>query len=78
MATKDISDYQVVNAYASVNRAKGIYPDEILRKETNESLKVVCAAMARAAGRGYIQYGVSLRTGWLTPKGREFLAFIAK
>ena len=38
------------------------------------SERVVDAAMERLARRGYIDYGVSERTGWLTAKGRAALA----
>ena len=49
------------------------YPYEILQKMTGQPAKVCYSAMERAAGRGYIEYGVSLRTGWLTGKGKELL-----
>ena len=35
--------------------------------------KVVEAKFERFHRRGWIEYGVSLRTGWLTPKGTEAL-----
>lgn len=40
------------------------------------SEKAVYRKMEKLAGRGYIEYGVSARTGWLTEKGREVLAAI--
>lgn len=35
--------------------------------------KVVLTKMEKLADRGYIEYGVSARTGWLTDKGRSAL-----
>jgi len=35
--------------------------------------KVIYAAMRRADDHGYIEYGVSLRGGWLTDKGKAFV-----
>lgn len=29
--------------------------------------------MERASGRGYIDYGVSLRSGWVTDKGNQLI-----
>lgn len=37
------------------------------------SEKAVCKKMEDLATRGYIDYGVSARTGWLTDKGKEAL-----
>lgn len=37
------------------------------------SEKAVCAKFDELARRGYIEYGVSARTGWLTDKGKEAL-----
>lgn len=38
------------------------------------SEKAVTVKLTELANRGYIEYGVSARTGWLTDKGREALA----
>lgn len=32
--------------------------------------KAVWAAMEREHARGYIEYGINLRAGWLSPKGK--------
>ena len=37
------------------------------------SEKAVIAKMEELTSRGYMEYGVSVRTGWLTDKGREAL-----
>jgi len=80
VARKDISDKQVCEAYAEA--AKQRRPDwsynyempyEILQRVTGEVEKVCYKAMERAEKRGYIEYGVSLRTGWLTKEGLELL-----
>lgn len=39
----------------------------------NAPEKVVYAAMERDYLRGYIDFGVSLRTAWVTEKGYEYL-----
>ena len=71
----DITDFQVCQAYW-VKHA--IYRDmmfatEILEAETGMPIKVVYAAIERAASRGYVEYGTSLRSGWLTTTGQELL-----
>ena len=80
MATKDITDEQVCGAYETYSCARDVYkqsddywPYTILEGWTGEPFKVCYAAMERAARRGLIDYGVSLRTGWLTDKGRQLL-----
>lgn len=81
MATKDITDKMVCEAYAEAERQRGTsdelidyeYPYVILQRVTGECEKVCYRAMERALGRGFIEYGVSLRTGWLTKEGRALL-----
>lgn len=74
MAMKDITDKQVVKAYNLVNSGLDKrYPYEILMEMTGQSEKVCYRAMERACDRDYIEFGVSLRTGWLTEKGEELL-----
>jgi hypothetical protein len=80
MATKDISDKQVVEAYLACdahNTANPVdywtTPQEILSEETGQPLKVCRAAIDRAFSRGYIHYEVSLLRGWVTEKGKELL-----
>ena len=53
------------------------YPYEILSAVTGECEKVCFRAMERACDRGYIEYGVSLRTGWLTRKGAELIGLLS-
>ena len=80
MSTKDVTDKMVAEAYAEAARQRGPnwrdsyqYPYEILQQRTGECFKVCYRAMERAARRGLVEYGVSLRTGWLTDKGKELL-----
>lgn len=49
------------------------WPEEIIMEKTGCPAKVAYAAMERAYNRGYIEYGVSLRGGWLTEKGERAL-----
>ena len=82
MATKDISDLQVVQAYAEMKRQmdatretglKFEYADEILERTTGQHPKVCERAMERACGRDLVEYGTWLRGGWLTDKGKVLL-----
>jgi hypothetical protein len=51
----------------------GRAPWQIIMEETGAPEKVVYAAMEREERKGYLEYGVSLRTAWLTDKGKDFL-----
>lgn len=83
MATKDITDKMVCEAYAEAEQQRdqgpGMpwrdyeYPYVILQRRTGECFKVCYRAMERAEKRGFVECGVSLRTGWLTDKGRAQL-----
>lgn len=81
MATKDIPDVMVCRAYAerAAKRSAEPYeflqdwPYEILKEWTGQPEKVCERAMERAERRGLIEYGVSLRSGWLTEKGKALL-----
>lgn len=74
MAKKDVTDLQVLQAYLqfSVDR-NSPWPDDILREQTGMSVKVCCRAMVRAVRRGLVEYGVSLRAGWITDDGHKLL-----
>jgi len=81
MAMKNISDEQVCSAYYQCQLQKSmvmdapmdLYPYHFLMEWTGECEKVCFRAMERACDRGYIEYGVSLRCGWLTEKGMELI-----
>lgn len=79
--TKDVTDEMVCRAYERAESQRGSgpgwkdydYPYITLARETGACFKVCYAAMERACKRNLIEYGVSLRTGWLTDKGRELI-----
>ena len=50
------------------------FPYEDLAKRFDCSQKLAYSACERAAERDLIEYGVSLRTAWLTEKGKALLA----
>lgn len=70
--TKDITDAQVVAACVKAKET-GDFPLSELMDATGMHTKVCYSAMQRAARRGLIDYGVSLRTGWATPEGLALL-----
>lgn len=77
MAMKHISDVEVLRAYEiadwnSKNRSI-MWPEAILKERTGQPEKVCYRAMERACDRGLLDYGVSLRSGWLTDKGKALL-----
>lgn len=72
MATKDVTDIMVLKAY-SIPREEGKFPYDHLMESTGECFKVCYRAMERAERNGLLECGVSLRTGWITVKGLEFL-----
>lgn len=76
MAMKDISDLQVCEAYRDCRDEHGdigCWPYELLMQRTGQSAKVCLRVMERADARGLVDYGVSLRSGWLTEKGKSLL-----
>jgi hypothetical protein len=75
MARKDVSDAQVLQAYE--DEAGGWARIELLMERTGQPEKVVWRAMERACDRGYIEYGVSLKAGWLTESGKALLVSVA-
>jgi hypothetical protein len=72
VSRRDITDQQVVKAYTEA-RGSGVWPYELLHQWTGQPLKVCLRAVERASERGLIEYGVSLRAGWLTEAGEELL-----
>lgn len=73
MKTADITDTQVCQAFAQWRESRDLFADQVLMLLTNAPEKVAMRAMERAARRGLVEYGVSLRTGWLTEKGKGLL-----
>jgi hypothetical protein len=81
MKRRDITDQMVCQAVADWrsediwNRYHlGGFIEGLLMERTGAPLKVVMSAMERTDRRGYIDYGVSLRTAWLTDTGEQLLA----
>jgi hypothetical protein len=83
MATKDISDLQVLDAYevAKKHRAANagrdpfcMWPEDVLQEATGQHRKACFRAMERAEERGLIECGVSLHSGWVTGKGKDLLS----
>lgn len=75
MATKDISDVMVCEAYrdAKVGKPGTVCPYTLLQERSGQHKKVVWAAAERASDRGLVECGVLLRWGWLTDKGKALL-----
>lgn len=76
MTRKDITDEQVLQSIVQAQGQKyGGKPvkfaTDYLMESTEQPIKVCLAAMQRAMDNGLIDYGVSLRTAWLTEKGLE-------
>jgi hypothetical protein len=63
--TKDISTEMVLDAYRTYDKWKGQYPYDIIMEKTGCCFKVAYGAMDREDDKGLINYGVSLRTGWI-------------
>ena len=70
MARKDISDSLVLKADLTKDRT---FPYQTLSDWTGGCEKVCYRAMERAYERGLIEYGTSLRSGWVTDKGMDLL-----
>lgn len=74
MKRADITDEQVIRACILGHQpgADGMSLDYLVQA-TGAPEKVASAAMERASGRCLIDWGVSLRTAWATPKGKALL-----
>jgi sulfur relay (sulfurtransferase) complex TusBCD TusD component (DsrE family) len=68
----DVTDEQVVAACAAARETGPTGPTSLQRlmSATGAPAKVCTAAMQRAADRGVIECGVSLRTAWPARDGR--------
>jgi hypothetical protein len=80
VSRKDVSDIDVVIAVAicKAENTTGFkrWPYELLSEITGECEKVCYRAMERAFKRGLLDYGVSLRSGFLTPEGKKLLEIV--
>ena len=73
MRTRDITDLTVCEACEQFHAGSGIAADEFIAAKTGAASKVIYCALERASSRNLIDYGVSLRTAWVTDKGRALL-----
>ena len=73
MKRSDIPTKAVLIACHRFHNGDELAPWEILMDEFDAPEKVVYAAMEREDNKGRIDYGVSLRTAWVTREGYEFL-----
>jgi hypothetical protein len=87
MARKDITQKDVLMAYATTSLIRRLpnlpasmpmpsflcWPDEFLALTTKQPLKVCIRAIERELDNGLIDFGVSLRAGFLTDGGKEKL-----
>lgn len=73
MKRSDIPTRAVLMACHKFHNDDDLAPWKILMDEFNAPQKVIYAAMEREVSKGHLDYGVSLRTAWVTPKGYEFL-----
>lgn len=75
---KDITTEQVLWAceYRDLNKHKEIlFLTDLLCEATGAPEKVVVRALERENRNGMIEYGVSLRTAWMTDKGKEYMDY---
>jgi hypothetical protein len=70
---KDIPDGEVLLAYERSSNENAPYPYIQLMEKYNCPFKVAYQKMQRLSDGNYVDYGVSLRCGWLTDKGKEAL-----
>lgn len=70
---KDISDLEVCRAVKRYRETRGDFPYEFLARKFECDEKLAYSACERAVDNDLIEYGVSMRTGWLTEKGENLL-----
>jgi hypothetical protein len=76
-SSANISDKQVLAAIQkSHEMGFDKYCYEILAEESGCPLKVCYTALERVNDKGYIDYGVSVRTAWLTDEGEAVLNYV--
>lgn len=67
-----VTNLQVCQA-ASITKLGLQFTLDILVSISGQPEKVCFRAMERAADNGLIEYGVSLRSAWITDKGKDLL-----
>jgi hypothetical protein len=73
VSRKNVTNLLVCRAYAARKPFDDKWPYDLLSEWTGEPVKVCYRAMERAEEQGYIEYGTSLRSGWLTEKGKQLV-----
>lgn len=68
MKTSDVSDMEILNA-VKLGKIENKFPYEILSMYPD---KVVLSKMMKLVDKGYLEYGVSLRTAWVTAEGEKY------
>lgn len=79
MARRHISDAQVIETFrrwniSNLRNEHPSWPYEMLSAETGQCEKVCWRAIERAERHDLLEYGVSLRTAWLTDKALATLS----
>lgn len=70
---KDIPTIEVLKACDSFHSGDNKNGLEILREKFKCPEKIAFAAIERDLGKGLLNYGVSIRTAWVTDKGKEVI-----
>lgn len=73
MKRADISDLEVLAAYHDRDRHSDPWPYQILARKFGCCEKLAYRACQRACDHDLLDYGVSLRAGWITEKGQALL-----
>lgn len=70
MKRSDIDTRMVLMACHISSNGGKLPPFNMLMRKYNAPWKVVLRAMERDMGKGYLDYGTSIRTAWLTEEGK--------
>ena len=78
MRRSDISTLIVLEAAERAHTEKAGMTWQYIQRKTAAPEKVINAAMQREDDRGFLEWGVSLRTAWLTDTGKAKLNELRK
>ena len=78
MKRGDISTKTVLEAAELAHTEKVGMTWKYIQRKMNAPEKVIYAAMEREDNRGFLEWGVSLRTAWLTKAGKAKLSELRK
>lgn len=73
MKRSDISTLTVLSAALTAHSTNQAMTWEYILWATDYPLKIIYAAIEREVNAGYLDYGVSMRTAFLTDKGKDKL-----